>query len=108
MAWRLTPLSSTSWLPPCAQDTSSSSTTSVCIRVRGRAAIEATGAHLAFLPTYSPDLHPIELAFAKIKTALRRAEARSFDRLVPALSTALETITATDAQAFYRAAGYAA
>ncbi|HKO34812.1 MAG TPA: IS630 family transposase [Candidatus Limnocylindria bacterium] len=75
---------------------------------RARAAIEATGAHLAFLPTYSPDLNPIELAFAKIKTALRRAEARSFDRLVPALSTALETITATDAQAFYRAAGYAA
>ena len=74
---------------------------------RARAAIEATGAHLAFLPTYSPDLNPIELAFAKIKTALRRAEARSFATLVPAVGSALETITPTDAQAFYRAAGYA-
>ena len=72
---------------------------------RARAAIEATGARLAFLPTYSPDLNPIELAFAKIKPQLRRAEARSFDAMVDALGTALDTITAADAAAFYRAAG---
>jgi transposase len=73
---------------------------------RARAVIEATGARLVFLPTYSPDLNPIELAFAKSKAALRRAEARSFEALVTAVGTALETITATDAAAFYRAAGY--
>ena len=61
---------------------------------------------MAFLPTYSPDLNPIELAFAKTKTALRRAEARSFDTLVAALGTVAPTITASDAQAFFRAAGY--
>jgi hypothetical protein len=73
---------------------------------RARAAIAATGARLVFLPTYSPDLNPIELAFAKIKPQLRRAEARAFDAVVAALGPALETVTAADAQAFYRAAGY--
>ena len=74
---------------------------------RARAAIEATGARLAFLPTYSPDLNPIELAFAKTKTALRQAEARSCAAVVTALGAALETVTPADAQAFFRAAGYA-
>jgi transposase len=73
---------------------------------RARAAIEGAGCRLAFLPTYSPDLNPIELAFAKTKTTLRRAEARSFDTLVAALGTVAPTITAADAQAFFRAAGY--
>ena len=73
---------------------------------RARAVIEATGARLAFLPTYSPDFNPIELAFAKTKTVLRQAEARSFEAVVAALGTALATITPADAQAFYRAAGY--
>jgi DDE superfamily endonuclease len=72
---------------------------------RARAAIEATGARLVFLPTCSPDLNPIQLAFAKITPQLRRAEARSFTATVGALGTALETITAADASAFYRAAG---
>jgi len=74
---------------------------------RARALIEGAGCAVLFLPAYSPDFNPIELAFAKIKTALRRAEARSFATLVPAVGSALETITPTDAQAFYRAAGYA-
>jgi transposase len=73
---------------------------------RARAAIEAAGARLAFLPTYSPDLNPIELAFAKTKQQLRRAEARSFEAVVAALGATLETITPTDAHAFFRAAGY--
>jgi transposase len=75
---------------------------------RARAAIEAAGCRLAFLPTYSPDLNPIELAFAKIKPQLRRAQARSFEAIVMAVGTALETITAAEAQAFYRIAGYPA
>jgi transposase len=45
-------------------------------------AIEAAGARLLYLPPYSPDLNPIEMAFAKLKAALRKAAARSIDALV--------------------------
>lgn len=79
---------------------------SVHKRPRARAAIETAGCRLVFLPTYSPDCNPIELAFAKTKTALRRAEARSFEAVVTALAAILPTITPTEAQAFFRAAGY--
>jgi transposase len=44
-------------------------------------AIEAAGARLLYLPPYSPDLNPIEMAFAKLKAALRKAAARSIDAL---------------------------
>ncbi len=71
-----------------------------------RRLVEAAGCRLVFLPTYSPDFNPIELAFAKCKQALRRAEARSFDAVVVAVGSALATITAADAAAFYRHAGY--
>jgi transposase len=50
-------------------------------RQRRRAAIEAAGAILLYLPPYSPDLNPIENAFAKLKAALRKAAARSIDGL---------------------------
>ena len=49
-----------------------------------RAAIEAAGAHLRFLPPYSPDFNPIEQAFAKLKAFLRAARPRSFDQVVRA------------------------
>jgi transposase len=74
---------------------------------RAREAIEAAGCALRFLPTYSPDFNPIEHAFAKIKQRLRRAEARSFAALQAATGPALDAITAADAHAFFRAAGYA-
>jgi transposase len=73
---------------------------------RARAAIEAVGARVRFLPTSSPDFTPIELAFAKTKTALRRAEARSCAAVTAALGTTIPTISPTDAHAFFRAAGY--
>lgn len=73
---------------------------------RARAAIEAAACRLVFLPTYSPDFNPIELAFAKTKQHLRRAEPRAFDAVVSAIGAALETITATDALAFFHAAGF--
>jgi DDE superfamily endonuclease len=73
---------------------------------RARAAIEGAGCQVCFLPPYSPDFNPIELAFAKIKPLLRRAEARSFDAVVVAVGDALATVTTTDAHAFYRAAGF--
>ena len=75
---------------------------------RARHLIEAAGCALRFLPTYSPDLNPIEQAFAKTKQALRRAEARTVDALVDAVGTALATVTPADAAAFYRDAGYPA
>jgi len=46
-----------------------------------REAIEATGARLLYLPPYSPDLNPIEQAFAKLKAMLRKAAARSIETL---------------------------
>lgn len=73
---------------------------------RARAALAAAGCQVALLPTYSPDLNPIELAFAIIKPQLRRAEARSFDAVAAALGEAVTTIAPDDAHAFYRAAGY--
>ena len=73
---------------------------------RARAAIEAAGCRLVFLPTYSPDFNPIELAFAKCKQALRRAGPRSFDAVVGAVGSALAAVTPADARAFFRAAGY--
>jgi transposase len=73
---------------------------------RARAAIEAAGCRLVFLPTYSPDFNPIELAFAKAKQRLRRLQARSFAAVVGAVGAALAEITPSDARAFYHAAGY--
>ena len=72
---------------------------------RARRLVEAAGCRLLFLPRYSPDLNPIEPAFAKLKQALRRAEARSFDALVAAAGPAVEGITPADARGFF-AAGY--
>ena len=61
-------------------------------RVRGM--VEGRGCELLYLSPYSPDLNPIEEAFAKLKALLRRAAARSRDALVEAISVALGTITA--------------
>lgn len=68
--------------------------------------IESAGCDLWFLPTYSPDLNPIETAFAKIKQAMRRAAARSYDAIVTAAKPALNAVTSDDARAFFRHAGY--
>jgi len=68
--------------------------------------IEAAGCFLVFLPTYSPDMNPIEQAFAKIKQALRRIGARSWDTVVAAIGAALVTVTAADAHAFFADAGF--
>lgn len=79
---------------------------SVHLDARARRAVEAAGCALRFLPRYSPDLNPIEPAFAKVKQALRRAEARTFDALVAAAGPALAAVTPADARGFFRAAGY--
>lgn len=71
-------------------------------------AIQARGAGLEFLPAYSPDLNPIERCWAKIKTALRQAKARTRQALETALKQALATITPADAQAWFTHCGYPA
>lgn len=72
-----------------------------------RRLVEAAGCALRFLPRYSPDRNPIEPAFAKVKQALRRAEARSFDALVAAARPAVDAVSPADARGFFTAAGYA-
>lgn len=72
-----------------------------------RAAIEAAGCQLVYLPAYSPDFNPIELAFAKLKTHLRAVAARAFDPLVDAIGIGLTSITTTDIAGYYRHCGFA-
>ncbi len=71
-----------------------------------RLAIEAKGCQLLFLPGYSPDLSPIEEAFSKLKSALRRAGARTREALEEVIAQALLTITAQDAQGWFQHCGY--
>ena len=71
-----------------------------------RAAIEAVGAQLRFLPPYSPDFNPIELAFAKLKAFLRAARPRSFDQVCALIAAALELFTAKECRNFIRHCGY--
>lgn len=73
---------------------------------RARRAIEAAGCLMLATPRYSPDCNPIEQAFSKPKTALRRAEARTFAAIVTATGDAFATITPADARSFFAAAGY--
>jgi transposase len=68
--------------------------------------LAARGCCLWFLPPYSPDFSPIELAFAKIKTILRSIAARTVEALEQAIAAALGQISAADAAAFFRHCGY--
>ena len=71
-----------------------------------REAIEARGASLIYLPPYSPDLSPIERCWSKIKQALRGIGARTRRKLERAIKRALETITESDALAWFAHCGY--
>ena len=71
-----------------------------------RAAFEAAGITYRYLPPYSPDLNPIEPAWAKLKSGLRRAQARSLDQLDAHMPHALRQITSGNAQGWFRHAGY--
>ena len=75
---------------------------------RVRELIESRGCELIYLPPYSPDFNPIEEAFAKLKTLLRKAEARSREVLIEAMGQALEALTARDARNFFEHRGYRA
>ena len=71
-----------------------------------RQMIEAAGAQLLYLPPYSPDLNPIEMAFAKLKALLRKAAQRTVAGLWAAIGTLLDTITPQEGANYFRAAGY--
>ena len=73
-----------------------------------RTLIEACACEVWYLPAYSPDLSPIEEAFAKLKTLVRRAAARTTAALLDANARALAQITAADAQNFFLHCGYTA
>src|SRR4051812_36046604 len=71
-----------------------------------RELIEARGAELVFLPSYSPALNPIEEAFSKIKALVRKEGARVRKALVEAIGRALAAVTIEDAAGWFSHAGY--
>ena len=77
-------------------------------RVAGVAeAIEGAGATLIYLPKYSPDLNPIELAFSKLKAHLRKAAEHTISRLWRRIGRAVTDFTAQECSNYFRHAGYA-
>ena len=74
---------------------------------KAAAALKARGAWFLFLPAYSPDLNPIEMAFAKLKALLRKAAARTRDTLWDKIGDALNAFTPQECANYYRHAGYA-
>ena len=72
-----------------------------------RRIIEARGARLVFLPPYSPDLNPIELAFSKLKGLLRKAAERSIDDLWNCIGESLDHFTPEECRNYLRHAEYA-
>ena len=71
-----------------------------------RELIEARGCKLLYLPPYSPDFSPIELAFSKIKAHLKSLAARSKQALSDAVAQAIRTLNPNDAAAWFRHCGY--
>ena len=73
---------------------------------RVRELISGAGCELWYLPSYSPDLSPIEEAFSKLKTLLRRAAARTKEALLDAIGSALSEITSSDARGYFTHCGF--
>ena len=71
-----------------------------------RAAIEKAGARLRFLPPYSPDFNPIELAFAKLKAFFRAARPRTFDEVCALMAAALALFMPAECAKYVRHCGY--
>ena len=71
-----------------------------------RQAIEAAGAELRFLPPYSPDFNPIEMAFAKFKAFLKQVAARTVDDLWDAIGHAVDIFTPGECRNDFAAVGY--
>ena len=71
-----------------------------------RQAIKAAGAYLLYLPAYSPDLNPIEQAFAKLKALLRKIAARTVEELWQAIADCLDQFTPQECRNYFLNAGY--
>lgn len=71
-----------------------------------RKAIEDAGAKRRFLPPYSPDFNPIEMAFSKLKAYLKKAAARTIPDLWDAIAEGIETFTPDECKNYFAAAGY--
>ena len=72
-----------------------------------QAVVQARGACLMFLPQYSPDLNPIEMAFAKLKAHLRRIGARTFDTLINAIGDICSLYSPPECRNYFITTGYA-
>jgi transposase len=68
--------------------------------------VESAGATVVYLPPYSPDLNPIEMAFSKLKQLMRSAEHRTREALWSDMQHLLDQITPSDSQGFFRHCGY--
>jgi transposase len=79
---------------------------SVHKQARIRALIEAAACEVLFLPSYSPDFNPIEMAFSKIKAYIRRVGARTQETLEAAIAAAIELVTTADARGYFHHCGY--
>lgn len=75
-------------------------------RQRTRELIEVAGAELVFLPTYSPDLNPIEMIFSKVKNLLRSLACRTVETLWASMQTVLDRVTPNDAANCFKHCGY--
>ena len=71
-----------------------------------QAAIEAAGARLLYLPSYSPDFNPIEMAFSKLKALLRKAAKRTVEEMWSAIGRLVDAVSPTEAANFFAATGY--
>jgi len=71
-----------------------------------RRAIRAAGAHLFFLPKYSPDLNPIEQFFSKFKHWLRKAAKRTTEAVYNVIGPILDTVSSTECANYFSNAGY--
>ena len=71
-----------------------------------RRAIRDVGAHRLLLPSYSPDLNPIEQAFAKLKTLLRKADERSTEAVWKRIGSLLDEFSSAECTSYIKHAGY--
>lgn len=75
---------------------------------KAREAIESRGASIVFLPAYSPDFNPIEKMWSKVKERLRSLAPRTYEALIKAIGTALQSVTPQDAKGWFQSCGYVA
>src|SRR5271163_3026542 len=100
-------MSRPNWPQPSSQATSSSPTIWRPHKsAAAEQAIRAKGAWLLFLPPYSPDLNPIEMAFANLKALLRAKAIRTIDALWRAIGQICDLFTPLECRNYFAAAGY--